>query len=120
MEPAEKVDAVSCIRAMTFSKSRRTTGEDKVASLDLIAYGKECRRECLVAGFAVCEGTEPSAACRGVIPDHELNACGGAGDQRLRPAKDFAVFLGHCKAAMLAPSGNESLLAVGFDREIVI
>ena len=35
--------------------SRSITGEDKVASFDLIVAGKACRHECLIGGFAVYE-----------------------------------------------------------------
>ncbi len=42
-------------------------GEDKVASFSLIVAGEAGIHECLFAGFAVFEVSEPPAACPGVL-----------------------------------------------------
>ena len=89
--------------------------------------GEAAIHECRVGGFAVCEVTEPPAACRGVlfrILDHKLNVRGDAGNERLGSAKDLVVFLRW--DVTVVQSGNDCAvrewelpLAVGFDRYIV-
>src|SRR4051794_36136651 len=71
--------------------------------------------------------TELPATCRSVIfriLDHKLNVRGGAGNERLRSAKNLVVFLG--RGVTVVQSGDDCAvrerkvtLAVCFDREIV-
>src|SRR6266852_488935 len=75
---------------------RCVTGEDKVTSFGLIVTREASFHQSLVARFAVFEVSEPPASRRGVlcgVLDHKLNVRGRAGNERLRSAKDFVVFL---------------------------
>src|SRR5688572_27265528 len=59
-----------------YSRLRRVTGEDKIASFDRLVAGVALSHQGLTGGFAVVEVSEPPAARRGIllrVPDHELD-----------------------------------------------
>src|SRR6266478_3700325 len=70
--------------------------ENEVASFGRLVAGEAGFVQCFVGRFAVLKVTESPAARRGVlfrVLDHNLRILGGPGNERLRAAKDFVVFL---------------------------
>ena len=70
--------------------------EDKVLGFARLVARKAGFVQRLVGRFAVLKLSEPPAARRRVlfrVLDHELNVCGGAGNERLYAAEDLVVLL---------------------------